>query len=127
SPDPDITHACELTEPPYINRCVDKVTKAPYDAAGALLAHLLGALPPVAASETGTLMEFDQREFAAGKPSSISLADTGYVYVPIICATQRCRIHVAFHGCQQYLGAVGTAFVRDAGYNRWADAHRLIV
>jgi len=127
SPDADITHACELTEPPYINRCIDKTTKVRYDAAGALLAHLLGAQPPVPAAESGTLREFDQREFAGGKPYSISLADTGYVYVPTACATQRCRVHVAFHGCRQYAGAVGTAFVRDAGYNRWADAYRLIV
>jgi poly(3-hydroxybutyrate) depolymerase len=127
SADPDITHACELTEPPFINRCIDKATKAPYDGAGALLAHLLGHLPPAAATETGALKEFDQREFAGGNPYSISLADTGYLYVPAACDTQRCRVHVAFHGCRQYAGVVGTAFVRDGGYNRWADAHRLIV
>ena len=127
SADPDITHACEATEPPYLNRCVDGKTKARYDAAGVLLAYILGELPPVAAKETGALKEFDQREFAGGTPYSISLADTGYVYVPAACDTQRCRVHVAFHGCRQYGGAVGTAFVRDGGYNRWADAHRLIV
>jgi len=127
SADPDITHACETTEPPYLNRCIDKGARAPYDAAGALLAHLLGAAPPAAPAETGMLKEFDQREFASGAPSALSLADTGYVYVPAACAAQRCRVHVAFHGCRQYAGAVGTAFVRDAGYNRWADAYRLIV
>ncbi len=127
SADPDITHACEVTEPPFINRCIDKATKNPYDAAGSLLAHLLGYLPPLAAMETGTLKEFDQREFAGGHSYSISLADAGYVYVPAACETRRCRVHVAFHGCRQYTGAVGTAFVRDGGYNRWADAHRLIV
>ena len=127
SADPDITHACEVTEPPFINRCTDTTTKAPYDAAGALLAHLLGVTPAVSPTENGTLAEFDQREFVRGSPSSISLADTGYVYVPAVCRTERCRVHVAFHGCRQYAGAVGTAFVRDAGYNRWADAHRLIV
>jgi poly(3-hydroxybutyrate) depolymerase len=36
-------------------------------------------------------------------------------------------VHVAFHGCRQSADTIGTAFVRDAGYNRWADAHRLIV
>ena len=127
SADPDIAHACEVTEAPYINRCVDRATRAPYDAAGALLAHLLAAAPAAPATETGALTEFDQREFVQGGPWSISLADTGYVYVPAACATQRCRVHVAFHGCRQYAGAVGTAFVRDAGYNRWADAHRLVV
>ena len=127
SADPDIKGACEATESPYINRCVDKSTGMPYDAAGTLLAHLLGAAPAVAATETGALKQFDQREFADGEPHKISLAETGYVYVPAACAAQRCRVHVAFHGCRQYEGAVGQAFVRDAGYNRWADAHRLIV
>ena len=127
SVDPDIKGACEATASPYINRCVDKSTRTPYDAAGALLAHLLGPAPAAVAVETGALQQFDQREFVSGEPYSISLADTGYVYVPVACATQRCRVHVAFHGCRQYEGAVGLAFVRDAGYNRWADAHRLIV
>jgi len=89
--------------------------------------HFMGAFPPVSATETGTLTDFDQREFVNDGPHSISLADAGYVYVPAACRTERCHVHAAFHGCRQYAGLVGTAFVRDAGYNRWADAHRLIV
>ena len=127
SADPDVKHACGATESPYINRCTGKGTGAPYDAAGALLAHLLGASPPVSARETGTLATFDQREFVDGAPYAISLADTGYVYVPEACRKERCRVHVAFHGCSQNADVVKTAFVRDAGYNRWGDAHRLIV
>ena len=120
SADPDVMQACEAIESPYINRCIDKGTGAPYDAAGALLAHLMGASPAVSATETGTLTDFDQREFVNGGPHSISLADAGYVYMPAACRTERCRVHVAFHGCRQYAGLVGTAFVRDAGYNRVA-------
>jgi poly(3-hydroxybutyrate) depolymerase len=127
SADPDVKAVCEATESPYLNRCVDKGTGKPYDAAGALLTHLMGSVPAVGATETGALKQFDQREFAGGEPYSISLAETGYVYMPAACATRRCRVHVAFHGCRQHEGAVGPAFARDAGYNRWADAHRLIV
>jgi poly(3-hydroxybutyrate) depolymerase len=36
-------------------------------------------------------------------------------------------VHVAFHGCRQGVDAVDERFVRDAGYNRWADTNRLIV
>ena len=36
-------------------------------------------------------------------------------------------MHVAYHGCRQSADTIGRAFVRDAGYNRWADVHRLIV
>ena len=40
---------------------------------------------------------------------------------------ERCRLHIAFHGCRQGADQGGEAFVRDAGYNRWADAHGLVV
>lgn len=127
SADPDVKQACGTTKSPYINRCIDAATKAPYDAAGEMLAYLMGASPPVSARESGKLMAFDQREFVKGGPYSISLADAGYVYVPAACRTERCRVHVAFHGCQQQAELIGTAFVHEAGYNRWADAYRLIV
>ncbi|HET9044902.1 MAG TPA: hypothetical protein VFN70_17220, partial [Burkholderiales bacterium] len=32
-----------------------------------------------------------------------------------------------FHGCRQSVEAIGERFVREAGYNRWADTNRLIV
>src|SRR5262249_32254241 len=99
SADPDVTHACEVTEPPFLNRCFDKSIRAPYDAAGARLAHLMGASPAIPAAETGAVTDFDQREFVKGGPSVISLAETGYLYVPAACRTERCRVHVAFHGC----------------------------
>ena len=105
--------ACGTTEPPFINDC-------DYDAAGALLNHLLGPLASPG-KPAGRILAFDQREF--GDAYSISMADDGYAYIPAGCATQPCKVHVAFHGCRQ----AGEAFVRDAGYNRWADANRLIV
>ena len=112
--------ACGTTAPPYINDC-------DYDAAGELLKHLLGALEPPAAQETGRIIRFDQRPFAGGDAYAISLADSGYAFVPRACELERCRVHVAFHGCRQSVQAVGERFVREAGYNRWADANRLIV
>ena len=36
-------------------------------------------------------------------------------------------MHVAFHGCQQGAAKIGRRFVEGAGYNAWADRHRLIV
>ena len=112
--------ACGSSEPPFIVDC-------DYDAAGALLAHLLGPLKPAAAKESGRLLAFDQKPFAGGNAHALSLADTGYAYVPAACTGERCNVHVAFHGCRQGAEAVGERFVRDAGYNRWADTNRLIV
>ena len=112
--------ACGASAPPYINDC-------DYDAAGALLAHLLGPLQPPAAKPTGWLVSFDQEEFAGGDAHAISMADAGFAYVPADCATARCRVHIAFHGCRQNADVVGERFVREAGYNRWADSNRLMV
>jgi poly(3-hydroxybutyrate) depolymerase len=116
----DAGTACGTTEPPFINDC-------DYDAAGALLAQLLGALKPAASKESGRLVVFDQKPFAGGNAYAISMADTGYAYVPAACASERCAVHVAFHGCRQSAEAVGERFVREAGYNRWADTNRLIL
>ena len=108
---------CSATAPPFINDC-------DYDAAGALLAHLLGPLAPPGEQPAGRLASFDQRAF--GDPA-ISMDEEGYVYVPSTCERERCRVHVAFHGCRQGRAVVGERFAREAGYNRWADTNRIIV
>jgi poly(3-hydroxybutyrate) depolymerase len=96
-----------------------------YDAAGELLRHLLGSLSAPSTAAAGRLIAFDQREL--GGTNAISMAADGFVYVPRACDTEPCRVHVAFHGCRQGVEAVGERFVREAGYNRWADTNRLIV
>jgi poly(3-hydroxybutyrate) depolymerase len=111
-------NACGTSEPPFIEDCN-------FDAAGQLLGHLLGNLSPAAEKPSGRLLAFDQREF--GDAYAISMADAGYAYLPRACDSERCRVHVAFHGCRQGAETVGERFVRDAGYNRWADTNRLIV
>lgn len=111
--------ACAKTEPPFIVDC-------DYDAAGALLSFIVPKLAP-AGKAAGQVMKFDQKSYAAGDAHAISMDDTGYAYVPERCAKERCRVHVAFHGCRQGASEIGEAFVRDAGYNRWADANALIV
>jgi poly(3-hydroxybutyrate) depolymerase len=111
---------CSTTKPPFIVDCQ-------YDAAGILLRHLLGPLAAPAAKLGGRVLEFDQGEFAGGTPAAISLADSGYLFVPDACARERCRVHVVFHGCRQSSEQIGDRFVREAGYNRWAESNRLIV
>ena len=108
---------CAASAPPFINDC-------DYDAAKELLQHLLGKLAPAAAKQSGRLLRFDQKPFGA---RAIGMDDEAYVYIPKACESASCRVHVAFHGCRQGISVVGDAFVRDAGYNRWADANRLIV
>ncbi len=113
-------NACGTTTSPYIVHC-------DYDAAGELLKFLYGKLAPPAAKESGQLVRFDQPPFADGDAGAISMDDAGYLYVPGRCRSERCRVHVAFHGCRQGAAEIGERFVREAGYNRWADANGLIV
>lgn len=114
--------ACNLTAPEFINDC-------DYPAAGRLLQHLHGKLAePGAGVPAGQLVTFDQRPFVAGAIGRSGLADEGFVFVPQPCAQgERCRLHVAFHGCRQHAKALGDRFARAGGYNEWADANALVV
>ncbi|WVT85816.1 PHB depolymerase family esterase [Dechloromonas sp. ZY10] len=126
---------CATTGGKFINSCRDEARpEQAYDAAGAALQLFYGPLQRTAASAlAGSIREFDQRPYTqqGGKPVTplkISLADSGYLYVPKACADgESCRLHVAFHGCQQQAGLIGRDFVEHAGFNEWADANRIVV
>ena len=110
---------CDVQAAPFVNHCG-------YDLAGAALQHIYGALAPPTAA-TGRLLAFDQSPFVAGQATH-GLAARGYVYVPTGCGpSDRCRLHIAFHGCLQNEEAVGDAFYRHAGYNEWAEANDIVV
>lgn len=79
----------------------------PPDSVGEMLGHLLGKLNPPSEKAAGRLAPFEG----------------AFLYRPVACEKEACRIHVVFHGC----GQAGEAFARDAGYNRWADTNRLLV
>lgn len=112
--------ACAIAQPPWINDCG-------YDAAGLMLQYLYDGLKLPSDASAGELLVFDQERYVTGGMLA-SFADEGYVFIPKDCAAGRpCRVHVAFHGCRQGGGFVGTDFARKAGYNRWADANRIVV
>jgi poly(3-hydroxybutyrate) depolymerase len=113
----DAGNPCSTTRAPYINDC-------DYDAAGMLLQHLLGKLALPLAEERARPARFDQKPFGS---YSMGMSDEGYVFIPKTCESGGCKVHVAFHGCRQNADDVGERFVREAGYNRWAGANRLIV
>jgi hypothetical protein len=115
---------CEETKKPYIDVCET------YDQAGIILQHIYGPLnKPAAGPLAGTMKIFDQSAYTGSAgPSWLSLARTGYVFVPKACENgDPCRVHVALHGCLQDEGHVDRAFVDRTGYNAWASANRLIV
>lgn len=109
---------CAATQPPYVNDC-------DHDQAGAILGQLLGPLnPPVA--PTGRVIAFDQAEFLPD-PTRHGLSAEGFAYVPTACEAGGCKVHVAFHGCRQTAEMIGDDFIAMSGYDRWAEANRLIV
>lgn len=133
--------ACGASEEPYIGQCG-------FEAAHAILDWIYGpdAAPPRSTpAPDGRFVEFDQRAYVprTGPFSYLwgtGLDDTGWVYIPSACAAgARCRLHVVFHGCRQGQSYIplrrppggglynGTTFVRNTGYDRWADTNRLVV
>jgi poly(3-hydroxybutyrate) depolymerase len=118
----DYGNECAQSRSPYISDC-------DFDAAGALLAHVYGALRPRAAdSELQAALEFDQTGYFDPADAGISLNRVGHVYVPDRClAGERCRLHVAFHGCQQHQELIGDDFYTQSGYNGWAQTNGLVI
>ena len=111
---------CGSTQAPYLNDC-------DYDAAGEMLRHLYEGLREPDATLEGRLLRFDQGRYLQGGGRT-SMEMEGFVYVPDDCARgAACRLHVAFHGCEQGSGFIGRSFARQAGYNRWADDNGLVV
>jgi len=127
---------CSVSDTPYIGRCG-------FDAAHAILGWIYGALKPKrAAAPADRFIAFDQARYVAAT-SFLWLTGMdvgGWLYVPSACEQgERCRLHVALHGCRQgqsYLPArpppggglyYGTTFVRHAGYAESADTNRIVV
>jgi poly(3-hydroxybutyrate) depolymerase len=119
---------CSLTRTPYINGC-------DLDGAGELLKWLYkqpGWQPGVA--QAASLRPFDQRPYRKASRFD-SLDDSGWVYIPQACeqAGAHCKLHIAFHGCEQGQNfptqgqPYGTVFVEQAGYNRWAESAGIVI
>ena len=115
---------------PYINNCN-------FDAAGALLAWIHGPLNGGRNEPGGSPNAFAQGKFLAD-PTRHGLAQEGWIYVPDDCRSGQCRLHVAFHGCDQYPShkyndtrgqevRFGKTFVMNSGFNQWADRNRIVV
>ena len=116
-------NACSVNGTPYVSNCN-------LDVAGDLLKWIYG---PLNARNAGTLggsfVNYSQSVFWGNfDPTTHGMANDGWAYVPANCAAgQSCKLHVAFHGCKQNVASVGTAFYKNAGYNKWADTNDMII
>lgn len=128
-PSLEATQACGATRTPFLTQCQ-------LDAAGELLKWLHPALAaqPAGTAVAGSFKRFQQARYGQAQVFD-GLDSTGWLYVPAACeqAGAACQLHVAFHGCEQGQGFIaggkkfGTRFVKGAGYNRWAEAGRIVV
>jgi poly(3-hydroxybutyrate) depolymerase len=111
---------CDKVGTPFLGKCG-------FDGAGAVFHALYGAPLHKVAEAKGKLQRFDQKTLLSdGKDAS--LADEGFAYVPPACAMgRRCGVLVVLHGCLQNVDSVGESFVKEAGFNRWADAYDVAV
>jgi poly(3-hydroxybutyrate) depolymerase len=111
---------CGETEPPFISDCG-------VEQARDILTWLHGPLEPAAEPVRAHLAEFDQGLFLTD-PVQQEMHETGYVYVPATCsAGAECRLHIAFHGCQQGAATLGDRYAWTTGYNGWAEAKGIVV
>ncbi|WP_243050130.1 PHB depolymerase family esterase [Dyella sp. RRB7] len=111
---------CDKSVSPYLGHCG-------FDAAGEIFSQLFGKPEHAATTARGELRRFDQDAYRPGGTDAL-LAKEGYIYLPPDClAGKPCGLLVAFHGCKQNADAVGEAFVKDAGFNRWADVYDVAV
>ena len=73
------------------------------------------------------MYSFSQSGFLDPKHDN-TLAEEGYLFAPENCQKgTRCKIQIAFHGCQQNVENIGLDFVENAGYNQWAEANNIVI
>jgi len=52
----------------------------------------------------------------------------GWVYMPAACkGSDTCKVHVALHGCNMNYNAIGNNFIRNSGFNGWAEANSIVI
>lgn len=110
----------------------DFINNCNYSVAYDLLNFIYGGnltKPTPDAKQTGQLKTFDQTEFFTPAPSDYSIDDEGYIYVPQTCSsrTRRCKLHIAFHGCEMGRKYIGDDYLRHGGYNEVADLNDIII
>jgi len=116
---------CDYLGSPYINNCN-------YDAAGALLTAIYGPLAPAVSPLADNIVSFQQALYVPSGSTlkKLSLADTGYAYVPTKCQNLTdgaCKLHFAFHGCLMSTIDIGEIFITNSGLNNWAESNKIIV
>ncbi|CAC5416589.1 unnamed protein product [Mytilus coruscus] len=102
---------CNKLSSNFINNCG-------YNAAYDLLNWIYGNL---------TLLTFDQSEFTENSTSAYSMDKTGYVYIPSGCSHNKCKLHIALHGCKMGRYYIDDVYVKHTGYNEIGELNNIII
>jgi len=106
---------------PYINNCG-------FDTAGRSLSWMIGGVNPRNLTISNILTSFDQSYYTVVSPIAISMANTGYLYIPRACQQgTRCRLLVFFHGCLMSQTDDPYSYIRHTGYNFYAETNNIVI
>lgn len=109
---------CNMGYLPWLLKCN-------FDEAGEIFKTMYSDLKERGEMVAQNLLVFDQSEFG---PVSTPLFAKGWVYVPTACQNgEKCKLHVALHGCQMNPDFIQDQFAKNAGYNEWAEGNNIIV
>lgn len=101
------------------------VLKCNFDLAGEILKSAYGDLQDRGVADAKHLQKFSQKDFG---DETTPLYREGWVYVPSSCEQgEKCRLHIALHGCQMNPDFIQDKFATLAGYNDWAETNNIIV
>ena len=104
----------------------DFINACGFDAAGEMLSHIYGTLESRGEASADRLLAVDLGGYF---PSGSDVSDRGFAYVPDSCGASydKCRLHIAFHGCVQGAEFVEERFAALSGLNEWAETNRIVV
>jgi hypothetical protein len=113
---------CSYLGSPYINNCH-------LDGAGQILNHIHGPLKPPTTMKKSNIFSFSQSTYTPSDPKGIGMDTTGYAYVPTGCqsSTATCKLHIAFHGCEQGHYFLKDTYYMHTGYNEWAESNNIVI
>lgn len=93
------------------------------------MSYFYGNLNNPVQALSNNLLAFDQALYTPGlTPASVSMDQTGYIYVPTSCKNGSvCKLHICFHGCEQGYSYVQDQFINSNQLNNWAESNNIIV
>ena len=95
---------------PGVNNCN-------FDLSGAILEHIFGDLTPKGVQNASNLYSFSQADYADIWKAGLS--NQGFIYIPVYCLKNICRVHVVFHGCLGGFEYNGLKFIEEIGVNEY--------